>query len=101
MTAPNVRTLLNPPMADGEVSPKVTWPALVLLGLGILLVLLSFVLDGLGVDLLDLGITLIVASGLAGGVGYSAKVGRVKAPALAEGGTTIGRVGPGEPFPGG
>jgi hypothetical protein len=90
-------TLNNPKMADGEVSPKVTWPALALLAIGIVLVALHFLLNDDG-TLLDIGLTAIGASGLVGGIGYQAKVGQVQLP-LASGGTVTGPVAPGAEFP--
>jgi hypothetical protein len=73
MTVPSTRNLLNPQMADGEVSPKVSWPALALSAIG--------------------------SSGLVGGLGYKAKVGRVQVP-TATGGTTYGGpLTPGEQHP--
>lgn len=89
MTVPSTRNILNPRMADGEVSPKVSWPAIALLALGIVLVVLHFVVSDPGNDtFLNVGLSLIGASGLVGGIGYSAKVGRVQVPPLADGGTT-------------
>lgn len=89
MTTPSVRNIKDPKMAPGEVSPKVTWPAIALLALGIALVVLHFVVSDPGNDtFLNVGLSLIGASGLVGGIGYSAKVGRVQVPPLADGGTT-------------
>lgn len=67
-------------MADGEVSPKVSYPALILLAIGVVLVVLHFTLDDSDNTLLDIGLSAVGASGLVGGVGYSAKVGLVKVP---------------------
>lgn len=86
--------ILNPSMADGEVSPKVIWPALVLLIIGIALVALHFLLDDSDNTLLDIGLSAIGASGLVSGVGYQAKVGRVKLPPTAGGNFTSGPAGP-------
>lgn len=72
--------LVNPEMASGEVSPKVTIPALALLVLGIALMVLHFILNDGSNTLLDIGLSLIGASGLVGVGGYSAKVGRVQLP---------------------
>jgi hypothetical protein len=99
MTVPSTRNLLNPQMADGEVSPKVSWPALALLGIGVVLVVLHFILDDSDNTLLDIGLSAIGSSGLVGGLGYKAKVGRVQVP-TATGGTTYGGpLTPGEQYP--
>jgi hypothetical protein len=98
------RTVNNPKMADGQLSPKVTWPALALLAIGIVLVVLHFILKDDG-TLLNIGLTAIGASGLVGGIGYQAKLGQVQMP-LATGGTVQhsavtgpGPVAPGAEFP--
>jgi hypothetical protein len=86
MTVPSTRNLLNPQMADGEVSPKVSWPALALLGIGVVLVVLHFILDDSDNTLLDIGLSAI------------GSFGRVQIP-TATGGTTFGGpVMPGEKY---
>ena len=75
------RTVKDPKMADGEISPKVSLPALALFIVGAVLVIAHFVVDDAGGTLLDVGLSAIGASGVTAGVGYTAKVGAVKVPA--------------------
>lgn len=70
-------------MADKkEISPKVSWPAVALAVIGVVVIVVSaipsLVDHGAQDTLLAVGLSLLGASGIGGVVGFNAPVGRVK-----------------------
>jgi hypothetical protein len=84
------------------LSPKVTVPALVLVGLGVAAIVASQFVDD-GAALRDAGIGLLAASGIGAGVGLAAKPGVVvstfDADATVTPGTDPGGFGPADTRP--
>jgi hypothetical protein len=62
----------NPTAETDGISPKVAWPAIALFAIGVVMIVLHVVTDEDGDTLLTLGLTAIGASGVTGGLGYSA-----------------------------
>jgi hypothetical protein len=72
----------DPTAETDGISPKVAWPAVALAALGVVMVVLHFVLSEDGDTLLTLGLTLVGASGLTGGLGYKAPAALQKKPVV-------------------
>lgn len=69
----------NPNAETDGIAPKVAWPAVALAALGVVLIVLHFVLEDDSDTLLTVGLALLGASGVTGGLGYSAPAALQKA----------------------